>query len=146
MIEQFWMRLQQENPELCNDLQHDYPSIWFIQQQIDGVLITIETLQRAGIQDAEICTERLNELIEELSPARFLFVKKIFESTLRDDLPAFKETGLLNSVILHIVVACKPVFRHYGFQNQGSDDKNLAYAIGLMVKFFLEDFDKFLKH
>lgn len=145
LIEGFWMHLKQENPELFNDLQTDYPALLVIQQQIEGEMQAIGTMQRAGIPDPAVLADNLRVLIEELSPARFMLVKQIFQSICREDLPAFMETGLLNSVILHIVIACKPVFRYYGFEKGDFKDKNLRYAIGLMVKFFLDDFDRFLQ-
>lgn len=144
LIEGFWMHLEQENPELLNDLQTDYPALLVIQQQIEGVMQTVDIMQRAGIPDPVVLSKNLSVLIEELSPARFILVKQIFQSICGDELPAFMETGLLNSVILHIVIACKPVFRYYGYEKGDFKDKNLRYAIGLMVKFFLDDFDRFL--
>lgn len=126
------------NPDLMLGLQENLSVTSYLEEKMSLIDPMLETLQKEG-KPAYIIEELcMNELMKDLRPSKFNYIKEILETEFEDKFKQFRESGILTYEIVNMIAVCKPVFDNMRFSEENEDDRMLQYAIIGTIQEYLE--------
>ncbi|WP_343748168.1 hypothetical protein [Fluviicola sp.] len=127
--ERLWGYIASHNPELMFELQEKYQVTEYLEQKVAGVLPEANGLLDQGVAPVTVQEICLQQLIEELGPSKFLFVKRILEEEFPIAYDALVQSKLLTYEVLNMLDNCGAIFEKFGFDEQSGVQRALRYAI-----------------
>ncbi len=127
--ERLWNYISSHNPEIMYALQEEYRVSAYLEEKIAAILPEVEILLKEGIPILTIQEVCIEQMIEELKPSKFLYLKRVLEEEFPTTYEALQQSYLLNYEVLNIMECCKDIFEKFGFDEQNGIHRSLRYAI-----------------
>jgi hypothetical protein len=136
--EKFWTYIVRNNADLMLNLQQDYSVTGYLEEKVNGIQslssqLLAENKPRYIIE--ELCME---ELIKDLRPSKFNYIRSVLEDEFELDFLRIKESGLLTYEIVNIISESEKVFESLGFTEVNEQNRILRYAIAGTIRQYLE--------
>ncbi len=135
--EKLWAYIVHNNPDLMLSLQEDYSVTRYLDEKLNGILPMVDSLLAEGKPQYVIEELALNELIADLKPSKFLYIRSVLEEEFPDDFKRLSEDGVLTYEVVNLIAACKETFDTFNFSTETEDDRHLRYAIIAQVHDYL---------
>lgn len=128
----------ENNPDLIVSLQTENGVTSFIESLVESKRATIETILRSNHQPNEKEEEILNELMSELVPSRFHYVRDLFSSNYKEKYEEFLQLGMVNTIVMNLLEFCGKIFERHGFSNMTEDSPWLQFEILASMEAYFE--------
>lgn len=136
--EKLWTYIAHNHPDLLLRLQQGNSITRYLNEKVSGVEPLISRLQeerRPAYLVEEICLE---ELIRELEPSRFNYVRGILEDEFEPDFLKIQQSGALTYEVLNLMSECEPAFESLGFTAEAELNRRLRYAVTGTIRQYLD--------
>lgn len=129
LAKKLYSYIVENNPELLLPLAEGSAVSDLINAKLNAIEPLMDALLEKGevpYAIAEICME---EMVADLKPSRFHYVKDVLEEEFSRDYERFVERGLLTFVIANIIRVAGDVWERYEFSDSTVDDRFLRYEV-----------------
>lgn len=136
--EKLWTYIVHNNPDLMLNLQQDFAVTHYLEEKVNGIQFLTSQLQaenKPGYVVEELCME---ELIKDLIPSKFNYIRNILEEEFEQDFLRIKESGLLTYEIISLITESETVFETLGFTQDNEQDRKLRNGIVGTIRLYLE--------
>ncbi|HCY42737.1 MAG TPA: hypothetical protein DHV48_15530 [Prolixibacteraceae bacterium] len=136
--EKLWTYIVHNNPDLMLNLQQDFAVTHYLEDKVNGIQFLTSQLRaenKPGYVIEALCME---ELIKDLLPSKFNYIRNILENEFTQDFQRIKESGLLTYEIVNLISESETAFATFGFTEDNEQNRMLHYAIAGTIRQYME--------
>lgn len=129
--------ISDNNPDLLLKLEARNETTSFLNNkvlEIDGLINELSTANKPGYIIEEACME---ELIKDLKPGKYNYIKNILEEEFEYAFYNFKRLGILVYEIINIINYSEDVFKDVDFTEENENSRVLRYAVAGLISEYL---------
>ena len=137
--EKLWAYIMENHPELMFSLQEDYSVRKYLDDKVTALRPQLEQWRAEDLPRYIMEEQALQELIKDLGPSRFHYIRDILETEFTTDFLRLKEAGVLTYEGVNLIEACKEAFEAIGFSAENKESRRLRYAVMGIIAQYLEN-------
>lgn len=137
LITAFLEHVRENHPDILFDLGDDEAVMQWTTDRLQEVSATIQAMKKKYKPEGQIIAACMEELIQNLLPSRYNYVRNVLEEEFYDDYSRLKEAGILRFEAVNMVAHCRSTFDDLRFSVENEDNRFTRYAIIGMIRDYL---------
>lgn len=126
------------HPELLLSLPPQQSADSYIEEKVNAISPMVAELLTARKPMYIIEDLCFRELIKDLQPSRYNYIKGILEEEFEEAFQNFKKSGVLTYEIVNMIGACEPVFSELNFSEENIENRRIRYAVIGVISDYLK--------